>query len=142
MKSTGAFIAGLVIGMAANLILISINMVFYPAPKGLDLQDQDAWREYAASLPPEAFLIPILAHLAQAFFGGWTAARLAPEAPMRMALILGGVSMVGGIMNLNNLSPPIWMWGELPFYLIVAYAAGLLEQNRRASGATHEKGVE
>ena len=106
VKMLGAFLLGMVVGMIANMVLIQINLSLYPAPEGMDMNDMEAWKSFAATLPPAAFLIPVIAHLAQAFLGGWVAARIAPAHVMGIALTIGVVSMLGGIMNLINLAPP------------------------------------
>jgi hypothetical protein len=142
LKMLGAGMLGMVVGMIANMTLVQINLSLYPAPEGMDMNDMAAWKEFAASLPPEAFLIPIAAHLAQAFLGAWVAARIAPAHVMGIALTIGALSMAGGIMNLVNLSPPAWMWAELPFYLVFAGFAGRLELTRRSGGAGEEKVAE
>ncbi|MGB1070821.1 MAG: hypothetical protein ACPG1Z_04070 [Planctomycetota bacterium] len=139
LKMLGAFLLGMVVGGSVNMALIQINLSLYPAPEGMDMNDMVAWKEFAASLPPAAFLIPVIAHLAQAFLGGWVAARIAPSHVMGVALTIGGVSMLGGIMNLINLAPPAWMWAELPFYLVLAGLAGKLELKRRSSLAGSDK---
>ncbi|MCA9712732.1 MAG: hypothetical protein KDK70_43285, partial [Myxococcales bacterium] len=65
--------------------------------------------------------------------GGWTAARLGASRPMVLAMIVGVVSLVGGIMNMMQLDLPTWMVVELPLYLVVAWLAGRLEHRRRAT---------
>ena len=139
VKMLGAFLLGMVVGMIANMVLIQLNMSIFPAPEGMELNDMEAWKSFAATLPPAAFLIPVIAHLAQAFLGGWVAARIAPAHVMGIALTIGGVSMLGGIMNLINLAPPAWMWAELPFYLILAGLAGKLELKRRSGLSASDK---
>lgn len=139
VKMLGAFLLGMVVGMIANMVLIQLNMSIFPAPEGMELNDMEAWKNFAATLPAEAFLIPVIAHLAQAFLGGWVAARVAPAHVMGLALTIGGVSMLGGIMNLINLAPPAWMWAELPFYLILAGLAGKLELKRRSGLSASDK---
>ena len=139
VKMLGAFLLGMVVGMIANMVLIQINLSLYPAPEGMDLNDMEAWKSFAATLPPAAFLIPVIAHLAQAFLGGWVAARIAPAHVMGIALTIGGVSLLGGFMNLINLAPPSWMWAELPFYLVLSGLAGKLELKRRSGLSASDK---
>ena len=76
-----------------------------------------------------------MAHLGQSFVGGWVAARLAGSAPMRLALIVGALSLLGGIMNAMSIALPPWMYVEMPLYLVVAWAAGTLEVRRRAASS-------
>lgn len=60
------------------------------------------------------------------------AARLGASRPMVLALIIGVLSPIGGIVNLMTIDGPAWMIVELPLYLVVALAAGTIEQRRRA----------
>jgi hypothetical protein len=129
---SAATVAGLFVGMAANMLIVQLNMVMHPAPEGFDWNDQQAVLDYLGQMPWTGFAMAILAHLAQAFFGGWVAARLTPHAPMFVAMIIGTLSAVGGVLNLQMIPHPWWMWGELPLYFVAAWTAGHLEVRRRA----------
>ncbi len=74
----------------------------------------------------------IAAHLGQAFVGGWVAARLGASRRMMLAMIVGVLSLAGGIANAIMLSTPMWTWIEMPLYLVVAWLAGRMELARRA----------
>jgi hypothetical protein len=87
-------------------------------------------------LPLQAFLLIILAHLGQAFVGGGVAARISTDRPMAVALIVGGLSLVGGVANMMMMPLPWWMWMELPLYLVVAWIAGNLVLQCRAKKAS------
>ncbi|OUU24945.1 MAG: hypothetical protein CBC13_02795 [Planctomycetia bacterium TMED53] len=133
IKLIGAGLVGMIVGMAANMALVTVNLMIYPPPEGFDPEkDANAWPEFISTLPAEAFLIPFLAHMAQAFFGGWAAARFTPSYPLRLALVIGILSMIGGIMNQSMIAAPTWTLLELPFYLVFAYLAGNMEKNRRS----------
>ncbi len=88
-------------------------------------------KAFVAGLPVAALLFVIVAHLSQAFVGGWVAARLGRSHPMRLALIVGGLTLLGGVFNAINISAPAWMWIEMPLYLVVAAGAGRAEVRRR-----------
>jgi hypothetical protein len=129
-----AVVAGLAVGMAFNMAIIMANShVLFPMPAGLDMADPDQMNAYVATLPFAAFLVVLVAHLGQSFFGGWTAARLAGSQPLSLAMIVGVLSLVGGITNMMTIRGPTWMYIELPLYLAVAWAAGKLELRRRAN---------
>ena len=133
LRNIGAVIAGLIIGMALNMAIAMLNMFFFPMPEGVSMQDQEAFSAWASALPETAFILPVVAHLAQAFFGGWAAARLGASVPMRLAMIIGVLSLLAGIYNAVSLEIPTWMWIEMPFYLVLAWVAGNIEVKRRAA---------
>ena len=127
-----AVCVGLACGMALNMGIIQLNStVFFPIPPVLDPNDPAQFNAYLATLPQVAFIPVVLAHLGHAFFGGWVAARLAPTQPMRLALIIGAISLAGGVMAMTMFDGPAWLAIELPLYLAVAWSAGRIEVRRR-----------
>ena len=105
----------------------------FPMPEVVRFNDIEGLSEYMDSLPFFAFLIVFVAHLNQAFVGGWVAARISTDKLMTVALIVGVLSLIAGIINMVNLwsSVPSWMLIELPLYLVAAWGAAKLEQRRR-----------
>ena len=127
-------LAGFVVGNTLNMTLIQLNMyVFFPMPDGMDMSDPEQFNTFLATLPTAAFLVVLVAHMGQSFVGGWLAARLGKSRPMLLAMIIGGLSLVGGLMAMRMIDGPDWMVVELPLYLVVAWLAGRLEQKRRSS---------
>jgi len=129
-----AVIAGLAAGMAVNMALVLLNAyVLFPMPPGTSMETPDLFQAYISGLPTAAFLVVLAAHLGQSFVGGWVAARLGSSRPMLLAMIVGVVSLAGGIMNMMTIKGPDWMVIELPLYLVVAWLAGRIEVKRRAA---------
>ena len=137
MRNFLAVVAGLVVGMAVNMGLVLLNAyVLYPMPEGTDFQDPEQINAYIATLPTAAFFVVLAAHLGQAYFGGWVAARSGTR-PMQPALIVGATSALGGYWNLIQLTEaPSWMWIEMPLYFVLAWVAGRGVAKRRAKNAT------
>ena len=116
------------------MALITLNSkVLYPAPAGLDVKDRPAFQAYIDTLPAPAFLVVMTAHLGQAFIGGLVAAWLGATAPITLAMIVGGLSLLGGAMMMRIVKGPKWMRIELPLYPVVAYLAGSLIQGLNAA---------
>ena len=133
MRNILAVFAGLVVGSFLNMGIIQLNtLVLFPAPEGMDMSDTEQLAAHIATLPAAAFVVVIAAHLTQAFAGGWVAARLAASQPRRLAMVVGALSLVGGVAAFFMFESPTWMLVELPLYLAVAWAAGTLEVARRA----------
>ena len=54
---------------------------------------------------------------------------------MILAMVVGVVSLAGGVMMMTSVDGPAWMVIELPLYLVVAWLAGRMEVCRLASVA-------
>ena len=124
-----AVIVGTIIGSIVNTLIGFLNVQFFPLPEGLtyfDLFDEANMEpiiEWIGTLPDTAFILVVIAHLSQAFMGGVVAALIAKRNMMCVALIVGSISLIGGIMNMSIIPSPVWMWMEMPFYILVAYWA-------------------
>jgi len=134
MRNILAVLMGLAAGMAVNMALILLNgSVLYPMPEGMDMTNPEEMNAYVATLPATAFLVVLAAHLGQAFVGGWVAARTGRSRPILLAMIIGVLSLAGGIVNLIQITEgPGWMVIELPLYLLVAWLAGRMVARSRA----------
>ena len=137
MRNVLAVLVGLIAGSMVNMALILLNSyVLYPMPEGTDMNDSEQMNAYVATLPATAFLVVLAAHLGQSFVGGWVAARMGKSRPVLLAMIIGVLSLIGGIMNMMNITEgPSWMVIELPLYLVVAWFAGRMVQKARAGSA-------
>ncbi|MCR9245096.1 MAG: YrzE family protein [bacterium] len=131
MRNVLALVGGLIVGSVVNMALVLLNAhVLYPMPEGTDMSDPEQMNAYVATLPTPALLVVVAAHLGQAFFGGWVAARMAASRGMILALIIGVLTLLGVIYNMTQIEHPAWMFVELPLCLIVAWLAGRLGQRR------------
>lgn len=140
LRNILAVIVGLAVGMAVNMALVMFNgYVLFPMPAGTDMSNPEQMNAYLSTLPAAAFVVVLLAHLGQSLVGGWTAARIGASKPMALAMIIGVISLVGGIMNMAQLELPAWMYIELPLYLVVAWLAGRMEHRRRAAAGHHPR---
>ena len=127
-----ALVVGLAVGLAVNALLIELNSAIYPLPDGLDpATNVEGFQRYIDSLPALAFVIIMAAHLGQATVGGWIAARLSATRPRIMALVIGALSLAGGVMMMAQVRGPIWMYAELPLYLLLSWSVGAMEHRRR-----------
>lgn len=129
-----AVIAGLAAGMVLNMVLVMVNASLF-LPAGVDMADAEQMKQAIRNMPATAWILVFVAHLGQAFVGGWVAARLGKSHPMTLAMIVGVISLVGGIINAISLSSPAWTWIEMPLYLLAAWFAGRIEVTRRAGTA-------
>ena len=122
LRNILAFVLGMVAGMAANMAIITLNSsVLFPMPEGIDQRDPEQMNSYLATLPAVAFVVVMIAHLAQSFIGGFVAAKVAGSKPMFMAMVVGTFSLAGGVAAMQMFEGPSWMAVELPLYLVTAW---------------------
>ena len=69
MRDIIAVLVGWVVGMVANIAFGFLNVTLYPMPDGVTFDDKEGFAAYIETLPMTAFLIVLVAHLSQAFFG-------------------------------------------------------------------------
>ncbi len=133
IRNICAVLVGLVAGMVFNMLIVMLSTVLYPMPEGVGFNDREGLAAYIETLPVTAFLIVMLAHLGQAFVGGWIAALISRNSSMVVAMIVGVLTLLGGLYNMSTLPLPAWMWIEVPLYLVAAWAAARLVLARRTA---------
>ena len=111
------------VGMTFNMGMVVLNTALHPMPDGVDFNDAEGISAYIATLPLMAMLLIVMADVGQAFIGGLVAAVIGRSASMVVAMIVGMISMLGGIANLMSMPLPVWMWWEIPLYLVAAWFA-------------------
>ncbi len=127
-----AAVVGLFVGMSMNwLLAVNINTSIWPLPEGIDPMDpasSEAFAEWIATLPGQAFILVFVAHVLQAGLGAFVAAAMSKS--RTPAVVVIGLSVLGGVVNFNNLWEviPLWMLLEFPVYFLlgmVGLRAGL-----------------
>lgn len=120
----GIILGGIVVGLVEH-----VGHLVYPAPAGIDMRNPEALKTYAANAPVGALLFVILAWALGSLTGGWLAAFIARQSRSQHALIVGGVLMIFGIINMLMIPHPVWFWivGILVF-LPAAYIGARLVQ--------------
>ena len=126
MRDIMAVLVGWVVGMAANMAFVFLSIALYPMPDGVTIDDKEGFAAYIETLPMTAFLIVLVAHLSQAFFGALAAAKISKKRPTTVAMIVGVLSLIGGYINMQSIPLPTWMWIEMPLYLVFAWLAAYL----------------
>jgi len=121
-----AVLVGWIVGMVANMAIGFLNVALYPMPDGVSFNDKEGFAAYIETLPLTAFLIILVAHLSQAFFGALAAAKISKKRRTTVAMIIGVLTLIGGYINMQNIPLPTWMWIEIPLYLVFAWLAAYL----------------
>ena len=105
----------------------------------MDPAQSEALAEWIATLPGQAFILVFVAHVLQAGLGAFVAAAMAKS--RTPAVVVIGLSVLGGVVNFINLweVTPLWMLLEFPVYFLlggVGLRAGL-----RIRGVLHQIGI-
>ena len=123
IRNVIAVLVGLFVGMTANMMVVQLNLLMFPLPDGVTWTDTDELIAWIETLPQSAFVLVLIAHLSQSFFGALIAGFIAKRNVMQIAMTVGILTSIGGLVNLLRIPAPFWFWIELPLYLIVAWAA-------------------
>ena len=105
-------IFAVVLGVISAVVLIiaieALGHSLYPLPTGMDVTDTEAMQAYVMTLPVTALLIVMAAWLIATLVGGLLACFIARESPLIYAAIIGGLVLLGTIINLMSLPHPLW----------------------------------
>jgi hypothetical protein len=128
LKNILAVIAGLIIGNLVNMGIIMISGSVIPLPEGADNSTMEGLAATMHLFEPKHFLMPFLAHALGTLAGAFTAAKIAATHKMKLALLIGILSLAGGIAAVIMIPAPMWFnITDLALaYLPMAYVGGKL----------------
>jgi hypothetical protein len=101
-------ITGILVGGTVNGALISLSPHIIAPPAGYDLTTEEGLRAGMAMMQPKHFLMPFLAHALGTVVGAFIAAKIAATSKIIIAIAIGIVFMIGGIMMVMMLPSPLW----------------------------------
>lgn len=131
MKNSLAVLAGVVLGGMVVAATEWGGSQLFPMPAGIDPMDPESLRADLDRMGPEHFIPVLVAHLLGALVGGLTAARIAGSRHLSIALIVGGIFLVFGVINLASIPHPLWFSiVDVLVYLPAAYLGGRLGMPR------------
>ncbi len=114
LRNILAVIVGVVVCLLLNGILLSMMMRMIPTPAGFDPNEPSTF----TLLENRHMISPFVAHAVPSLIGGLIAALIAATRKMTMALIVGGIHLLGGIAAAFMIPAPAWF---IALDLIVAY---------------------
>ena len=128
IKNILAVITGIVAGSIVNMGLIMISGSVIPPPEGADITTMEGLQNAMHLFEPKHFLFPFLAHSLGTFAGAFIAAKIAANHKMKIALGIGCLFLIGGIINIVMLPSPLWFTivDLVGAYIPMAYLGGKL----------------
>jgi len=108
IRSILAVIAGLVFGFVVNIGLITLGHIIIAPPPGFDLSTLDGVKAAMPFFGPEQFIFPFLAHAGGSLVGAVVAAFISVNHKFTVAMIVGAITLIGGITAVFMFPAPIW----------------------------------
>jgi hypothetical protein len=103
-----AVVVGLLIANVVNMALINLGHSVIALPPGADVSSMENLKIAMQSFGPEQFIFPFLAHAVGTFLGALVAALIAASHKMVFAMVIGVVSLLGGVAAGIWLGAPLW----------------------------------
>lgn len=135
LRNVLAVIAGLVVGSAINITIVMVGPMIIPPPAGSDMSTAEGLAAAMPLLEAKHFLAPFLAHALGTLVGALVAAMISSTAKMTVALVVGAITMLGGIAAAWMIPAPLWFEAvDLIFaYIPMAWIGGKLGGMRSGS---------
>ena len=108
LRNILAVIAGLFVGSVVNMSIILVSGSIIPPPNGADNTTMEGLQATMHLFEPKHFLFPFLAHALGTLAGSLTTALIAANHKTKLALVIGGFFLLGGIVSVCSLPSPIW----------------------------------
>ena len=137
LRNVLALLAGIVVGGAVNMALITLSPTLIPPPAGVDVRTTEGLRASVHLLEPRHFVMPFLAHALGTLVGALTAYLIAASYRTQIAYGIGAFFMLGGVAASVMIPAPAWF---IALDLVVAYLPmawlGMRIGRRATSGRT------
>lgn len=123
-----AIISGLILGSGVNILLINISSSIIPPPNGIDTSTMEGLTAALPLFEPKHYLFPFLAHAGGTFIGAMFSTLIAKRKQFILAMIIGCLFLLGGILNVVMLPSPLWfsLVDLILAYLPMAYLGYLI----------------
>ena len=107
-RKISAVVLGVVVAVVLIIAIEALGHSVYPVPEGLDITNSEPMQAYVMGLPIGALLFVMGAWLVATLAGGLLACFIARETPLVYAAIVGGLVLLGTIINLMSIPHPRW----------------------------------
>jgi len=128
LRNVLAVVAGWFVGSFVNMGLILLSPVVIPPPAGVDPTNAESLAANIHLFEMRHFIMPFLAHALGTLVGAFIAAKIATTHKMKIALGIGLIFFLGGIVASRMIPAPTWFSiADLVLaYFPMAWLGGLL----------------
>jgi hypothetical protein len=108
LRTSLAVLLGLLLGSAVNMSLILVGGHLIPPPAGADVTTLQGLQASIHLFQVQHFIFPFLAHALGSLMGALIAVKIAKQAQLICAMIVGLLFLLGGISMVVQLPAPLW----------------------------------
>ena len=128
VRNSMAFIAGFVALAVAKYVATSLGNAVIPPPAGVNLSTMEGFKAAIPLYETRHWIPAFFEHAVGSMVGGAVAALLAASHRMKLALGIGALHMVGGLVGALMLPVPLWVvvLDLVVMYLPMAWIGGKL----------------
>jgi hypothetical protein len=105
-------IIGVFIGGQVNMFIINHGHHIFPDPPGMDRTNMETLTKSLIAnihlFEPKHFITPFLAHALGTFVSAFIACKIAVSNQFRISMIIGCLSLFGGVMAVKMIPAPMW----------------------------------
>ncbi len=118
LRNILALVAGIVLGSAVNMALITLSPSIIAPPPGVDVKNAASLAASMHLFEPRQFVMPFLAHALGTLAGAFVTGLIAATHKTALAYTIGVVFLAGGIAASFMLPAPKWF---IALDLLLAY---------------------
>ncbi len=118
LRNVLAVLAGIAIGGAVNMALVTLSPRLIPPPAGVDASSAESLSKSMHLFEPRHFIMPFVAHAVGTLGGALAAYLLAASHEARIAYVIGAVFLCGGVAASLLIPAPAWF---IALDLLAAY---------------------
>ncbi len=108
-----AVVVALIAAFAIMMVIQMLNSILVQPPSAEVMGDPARLKEFMASLPGTAYLVVLISYVLAAFAGGFIVTKMSRQVSTgpTLAVIIGAILMIGGILNFFVMLPgqPTWL---------------------------------
>lgn len=130
-----AVVLGWIGGSAVNFGLVIGGMTLFPLPEGADFWTPEGASAALKMMQPIHFVVPFVAHAIGTLAAAFVASLIAGSYKLYIALGLGVLFLLGGIIAVVSIEAPLWfealdlILAYIPFALLGGWLGGAFRKS-------------
>ncbi len=118
LRNVLALLAGIIVGSAVNMALVTLGPSLIAPPAGVDVTNAENLAKTIHLFEPRHYIVPFLAHAIGTLAGALVAYLIAASYKTQIAYAIGAIFLCGGVAASFMIPAPAWF---IALDLLVAY---------------------